>query len=28
LTLLLLVWAMAYRLLCEREATAGEDVGW
>jgi hypothetical protein len=28
LTLLLLVWATAYRLPCEREATAGEDVGW
>jgi hypothetical protein len=28
LTLLLLVWATAYRLPREREATAGEDVGW
>ena len=28
LTLLLLAWATAYRLPCEREATGGEAVGW
>ena len=28
LTLLLLVWAMAYRLPCEREAIGAEAVGW
>jgi hypothetical protein len=27
-TLLLLAWATAYRLQCEREATGGEPVGW
>jgi hypothetical protein len=28
LTLLLLAWATAYHLPCERDATGGEAVGW
>ena len=28
LTLILLVWATAYRLPCEREATGAEAIGW